>query len=62
MKSKIKTKDRLSEQINDFEKKNPDIAKAMDLLDMSMQEYGEAIRALEPSVTYTSHSTTVVNK
>lgn len=45
------------ESVEAFEKKNPEILKAMKAVDMSMREYEQIMRSLEPLTTYTSNST-----
>ncbi len=54
--------DKFSQQLKDFEKNNPAVAEAMKILDMSLKEYGQALRSLEPSKTYTTNSTSVLQK
>ena len=58
IKKKISDKQFL-ESVKAFEKKNPEIIKAMKAVDMSMKEYEQIMRSLEPLVTYTSNSTRV---
>lgn len=48
--------------IEAFEKNNPAILKAMKAVDMSMKEYEQIIRSLDPITTYTGNSTSTSQK
>lgn len=49
--------DTLQKQIDDFKQAHPDIAKAMEVFKMGMNEYQQAFRFLNEPQTYTSNST-----
>jgi hypothetical protein len=49
----------LDEQVNEFERDNPDIAEAMRLFGMSMKSYASAVQAANLTKSTTSDSTSV---
>ncbi|OFW62608.1 MAG: hypothetical protein A2Y74_08385 [Actinobacteria bacterium RBG_13_63_9] len=56
------TRDRnreLDEQMQQFERQNPEIAEAMKVFGMSMKSYVMAVQATNPTKSTTSDSTTV---
>lgn len=50
------------EEVKDFEQENPAIKRAMDTIDMSMKEYEQNLRAIEPLVELTTNSTSSLLK
>ncbi len=49
--------DRILEEIEKFKQDHPDIAKAMDIFQMGMEDYERAYRFLHEPKTYTSNTT-----
>ncbi len=53
----VKKQLQIDKKIKKFEKDNPQIAKSLELFDISMQEYDRVVQSLSPIKTYTSNST-----
>lgn len=49
----------IQRKIKVFEKNNPEISKAMKLFDLSMSNYQQTLRSLDPVKTFTGSSTKV---
>lgn len=58
-KSAVKADKFITKQIKDFEKQRPEIAKTMELLEISMDEYTKAIEFINPVKVFSSSSTAV---
>lgn len=58
---KQKSDNQFIKEIKKFERENPSIKKAMKTLEMSMKEYEQTLRSMDPVVTFTSGSTTILN-
>jgi|LQYC01.1.fsa_nt_gi hypothetical protein len=50
--------EKIMEKIEQFKQNHPDVAKAMDIFRMSMEDYRRAYRFLHEHQTYTSNTTT----
>lgn len=57
-----KSESTLSQQLDDFKKQNPKVAKAMELFGITLTKYQEALHALYSSHLYQSNSTTRLDK
>ena len=53
----VKRQEKIEKRIKEFEKQNPELAKSLDLFDMSMHEYERIVHTLNPVRTFTSNST-----
>lgn len=62
MAKKIVSDKQFLKNIEAFEKNNPEILRAMKAVDMSMKEYEQIVRSLDPITTYTSNSTSASQK
>jgi hypothetical protein len=49
--------EKVLKEIEEFKQEHPDIAKAMEIFQMSMKDYEQAYRFLHESRTYTSNTT-----
>lgn len=58
----VKRQEKIEKKIKEFEKKNPELTRSMDLFDMSMQEYEKVVHTLNPVKTFTSNSTITATK
>jgi hypothetical protein len=52
--------EKLTKEIEKFKQNHPDVAKAMEIFQMSMEDYQRAYRFLNEPRTYTANSTTLI--
>ena len=50
----------VSKKLKKFEKSNPEIVASLKIFDMSISHYENIIKSLEPTKTYVSNSTKII--